>query len=971
MRSIFTLLLLVSIPLSIYSQQPDPLLAKDALAQQQWVDSIYNQLSLKEKVGQLFMVRAFSGAKYQNSDKIKKLIQEHNVGGIIYSLGNSLAQAKLNNEFQALSKVPLINGMDAEWGLSMRLDDTFSFPYNVTLGAVKDESLIEKVGKQMGEHCKRLGVHINFAPDIDVNINPKNPVIGSRSFGEDKNRVSNLGVAFSKGMQAAGVLACGKHFPGHGDTDTDSHKALPTIPFTKERIDSIELYPFKKLIEANVASMMIAHLNIPAFESRVNVPSSVSKNIVTDLLQKQLGFNGLVFTDALEMRGVANSGNPGEVDLNAFLAGNDMLLISEDVKLASEKIIKAYNDRIFSEERLAHSVKKILKAKYLVGLNNYCDVSLENLREDLHTIENDLLEEEIYENAITLLKNESEILPIKDLERSKVAYVKFGDANSDAFVEVLNNYMKVDVIKAPKLDQLSTKLKPYTHVIIALHKSTKTPWESYQFTDKEKVWLYEIARNKKVILDVFTKPYALNDLLTTVNIEAVIASYQNNRVSQEKSAQLIFGAIPFKGGLPVTSGSDFPVGTSLTTKPISRLKYGLPESVGLSSYGLKKVDSLAQLVVKGAMAPGLQLLIAKKGTVVYHKSLGHHTYDKKQKVKKSHLYDVASMTKIMATLPMVMKLVDSGAISIDTRLRKLSKELRKSNKDTLTIKQILSHYGRLKPWIPFYLKTLDSSSGKLLAQYYQRRRSKRFSVKVADDLYLRTDYKDSIVKMVLDSDLRDRLEYRYSDLPYYLMKDYIEKTYGKGLDKLVQDNFYKSIGAHFTTYNPLQKFNRKLIIPSENDTYFRNQTVHGYVHDMGAAMLDGVGGHAGIFSNANDVAKIMQMYLQGGSYGGKKYLNEETINGFNTCYYCPEMNRRGVGFDKPQLGEKGSTCGCVSMDSFGHSGFTGTYTWADPEKEIIYVFLSNRTYPTMSNRKLIKTNIRTEIQRAIYDAVIE
>ncbi len=971
MQRIITFLFILSISLSVFSQQPDPLLANDFAAQERWVDSIYSQLTLKEKVGQLFMVRAFSGAKNQNSDKIKKLIKDHAIGGIIYSLGNSVSQAKLNNEFQSLSKIPLINGMDAEWGLSMRLDDTFPFPYNVTLGAVKDEKLIEEVGRQMGEHCKRIGVHINFAPDVDININPKNPVIGSRSFGEDKQRVTDLGLAFTKGMQSVGVLACGKHFPGHGDTDTDSHKSLPTIPFTRARMDSIEMYPFKQLIEGNVASIMIAHLNVPSLENSVSTPSSVSKKIVTNLLQEEMGFNGLVVTDALEMRGVANTGSPGDVDLRAFLAGNDMLLISEDVKLASEKIITAYNNRIITETRLERSVKKILKAKYLVGLNNYCDIDIENLRLDLHTLENDLLEEKIYENAITLLKNKDSVLPILDLKKSKIAYVKFGDASETSFVNMLKNYGKVDVIKAQKLDQLSAKLKPYTHVIVGLHKATDTPWKDFKFTDKEKVWLYEIARNKRLILDVFTKPYALSDLLTTVNIDAIIASYQNNKVSQEKSAQLIFGALPFKGMLPVTSGKDFPVGTSLKTKAINRLQYGLPETVGLSSYGLKKVDSLANLVVKQAMAPGLQLLIAKKGKVVYHKTFGHHTYNKRQKVKPGDIYDVASMTKIMATLPMVMKLVDSGTINIDTRLKKLSKELRKSNKDTLTIKQVLSHYGRLKPWIPFYLKTLDSGSGKLLAQYYQRRRSKNFSVKVADDLYLRTDYKDSIVKMVLESGLRNRLEYRYSDLPYYLMKDYIEKIYDQGLDKLVQDNFYKSIGANNTTYNPLQKFNKKLIIPSENDTYFRNQTVHGYVHDMGAAMLDGVGGHAGIFSNANDVAKLMQMYLQGGNYGGEQYLEKATIDSFNTCYYCPENNRRGVGFDKPQLGEKGSTCGCVSMDSFGHSGFTGTYTWADPDEEIVYVFLSNRTYPTMSNRKLIKTNIRTEIQRAIYESVIE
>jgi CubicO group peptidase (beta-lactamase class C family) len=331
------------------------------------------------------------------------------------------------------------------------------------------------------------------------------------------------------------------------------------------------------------------------------------------------------------------------------------------------------------------------------------------------------------------------------------------------------------------------------------------------------------------------------------------------------------------------------------------------------------------------MAPGLQLLIARKGKVIYEKTFGYLTYDKKERVQTTDIYDVASMTKILATLPMIMKLVEAEKINIDTPLRKLSKDLKKSNKDTLTIKEVLSHHGRLKPWIPFYLRTLDSSSGKLLANYYQREKSKQFSIHVADNLYLRTDFKDSIKQLVLDSGLRNRAEYKYSDLPYYILKEYIENEYGVGLDQLVQDNYYQAIGANFTTYNPLEKFKKEHIAPSEDDTYFRRQHIRGYVHDMGAAMQDGVGGHAGLFSNANDVAKLMQMYLQNGTYGGQQFLKPQTIAAFNTCYFCKDDNRRGVGFDKPQLEGTGSTCGCVSDKSFGHSGFTGTYTWADTQ----------------------------------------
>ncbi len=281
----------------------------------------------------------------------------------------------------------------------------------------------------------------------------------------------------------------------------------------------------------------------------------------------------------------------------------------------------------------------------------------------------------------------------------------------------------------------------------------------------------------------------------------------------------------------------------------------------------------------------------------------------------------------------------------------------------------MSHYGRLKPWIPFYTATFDDS-GKLSKKYYRTRPEENFSLKVAEDLYLRNDYPDSIVKIIADSDLLNRRVYKYSDLSYFLFKEYLENTGGKDLDHLTQENYYQSLGAHTMGYKPLSRFAKSKIVPSENDTYWRMQQVHGYVHDMGAAMEDNIGGHAGLFSNANDVAKMMQMYLQNGYYGGKRYFSKETMDAFNTCYYCKDDVRRGVGFDKPQLGTVGPTCGCVSMESFGHSGFTGTLTWADPESGIIYVFLSNRTFPTADNRKLISSDLRTRIQEVIENAVI-
>ncbi|SDB34959.1 beta-glucosidase [Flavobacteriaceae bacterium MAR_2010_188] len=972
MRRFLPLIILILLGKFLPAQNSNnPLQTVDQAAQTKWVDSIYNAMSLEERIGQLFMVQVFSDKDSKHTNEIARLINNSHIGGVIFSTGGPLRQAKLNNQLQAISKVPLLVGMDAEWGLSMRLDSTFAYPWNMTLGAVKDSDLIEKVGYRIGQHSKRIGVHFNFAPVVDINTNPKNPIIGNRSFGEDRDMVTEKSLAFMKGMQMAGVLANAKHFPGHGDTDSDSHKTLPTINFSKKRIDSIELYPYRKLINEGLSSVMVAHLNVPSLESKPGIPSSLSKNIVTNILKDSLHFNGLIFTDALNMKGASNYSVPGDIDLAAFKAGNDVLLISEDISKAIETISKAYTAKDVTEERLAYSVKKILMAKYKVGLNRYKPVNLLGLYDDLNTLEDKVLYDEVIENAITVVKNKDEILPLRSLKDKKIAYVQMGDDDGGTFFETLKMYTKVHEIRAEKLDEMISKLQNYNTVIIGFHRSNANPWKPYQLTDKEKVWIYEIARTNKVILDVFVRPYSLLELNTFENIEGIVVSYQNSVSAQKKSAQLIFGAVAAKGELPVSIGQKFKVKTGITYNAIQSLSYGIPESVGMSSKLLKKLDSVAQFAVDNKMTPGIQLLVARKGKVIYNKNFGYHTYDKKEAVKFDDMYDVASLTKILATLPLLMEMVEKGELSLDTKLSEMLPEYKESNKKDITLKQMLSHYARLKPWVPFYVGTLDTLTNHPDTKFYRNEFSENFSVKVANKLYLRNDYPDSIQKIIKDSDLLSKLSYRYSDLPYYILKKYIEKENKKPLDELVQSHIYESLGANYTTYNPSSLFSNSQIVPTEEDDYYRYQTIQGYVHDMGAAMQNGVGGHAGIFSNANDVAKIMQMYLQKGFYGGKRYLKPETVDKFNTRYYENNGNRRAIGFDKPQLGKSGPTCGCVSPLSFGHSGFTGTYAWADPKEEIVYVFLANRTYPKAGSNLLLKENIRTEIQRFIYEAIIK
>ncbi len=944
----------------------DPLQSEDSNKQKQWVSEKMKSMTIDEKIGQLFMVAVYSDKNNTHVSKIAKQVGKYHVGGVIFMKGSPQNQVRLNTILQAQAKIPLLVGFDGEWGLDMRLKNTYKFPWNMTLGAIQDEKLIEQLGQRIGKHCKRVGIHVNFAPVLDINTNPKNPIIGNRSFGEDKENVTAKAKAFIKGMQSQGVLANGKHFPGHGDTATDSHKTLPAVNFSKERIEKIELYPYKQLFKSGLASVMVAHLNVPSLEQNKNTPSSLSKNIVTNILKKQLAYKGLIFTDGMGMGGVTKVGKPTEVNLKAFLAGNDILLIPSEVEKTMELFKKSIKNGTLSMSRLDESVEKILKAKYLVGLHNYQPIKTTNILTDLNTIEDEILHRKLVEKSLTLVQNKNDLVPIKQLNKHKIAYVKLGDDASKYFLKTLKKYTKIDEISKNHLH----KLKKYDLVIIGFHKFNENPWKSYKFSVKDLQLLKKIAQKKKVILDVFTSPYALLQLTSFENIESILVSYQNSEIAQKLSAQAIFGAFEIDGKLPV-SINKFKVGTGIKTSSLERLSYGIPEEVGMSSDSLNKINLLANRVLKDKMAPGLQILVARHGKVIYQNAFGYQTLKKVKPVVNSDVYDLASLTKILATLPLVMKANEEEILSINSTIGELNPEFVGTNKENLKLKQVLSHYAGLEPWIPFY-KLTQTEKGNNIPEYYSSSKTASFPIKVADHLYLNKIWKDSMATIIKNVDQLNRKRYKYSDLGYYILKGILENNYKKRIDKLADENFYKSLGMNRTSYLPLEKFNKNEIVPSEKDDYFRHQELRGYVHDMGAAMQGGVGGHAGLFANTNDVAKIMQMYLQNGTYGGIQYLKKSTLKKYNKRYYADVLNRRGLGFDKPQLNPREKpTCSCVSDESFGHSGFTGTYTWADPKTEILYVFLSNRTYPSMSNKALVKTGIRTKIQRVIQNAIIK
>jgi len=937
-----------------------------------WVDSVFSALTPDERIAQLFMVPAYSNKSMEENKGVTDLVNKYNVGGVIFFQGGPVTQARMTNTWQSMSKTPLLVAIDGEWGLGMRLkDSTISYPKQMTLGAIQDDSLIYEMGCDIARQCKRIGLQVNFAPVVDVNSNPRNPVINYRSFGEVRENVARKGIAYMKGLQDNGVMASAKHFPGHGDTDKDSHTTLPVINHSKALLDSVDLYPFKELIKNGLYSVMVAHLYVPSIDP-AQTPTTLSYKVITGLLRETMGFKGLIFTDALGMEGVSASNKPGEIEVKALVAGNDMLLMSENVPVAIAAIKVAVASGRLWQADIDQKCRKVLTYKYRTGLAERQKVELQGIYEDLHRPNSEWLQRRLYESSVTLVKNDSNLLPLKKLDSLHIACISIGrEGQTTSFQSIMKQYTNVDFLNLTKnfsemeYSELKASLYPYNTIIIGLHSSSNSPSGNFGINDQMVRLVTEIAKEKTVILDLFANPYALAAFEDIDRVPSVIVSYQDHEYAQQAGAEAIFGGISVSGKLPVTASKEFPVNKGFNTIK-SRLKYSLPEEAGMDSKVFNKIDSIVKQGIVDTVYPGCQVLIAVKGSVIYQKSFGFHTYEKTDTVKNSDLYDLASITKIAATTISVMKLYEEGKIDLDEKLSKYLPELDSSNKENMVIRQILTHQASLKAYIPFYQSLMVN--GKPDSNVFDTEKSAVYPIRVAENLYIRWDYPDTLFRAIITSELRNNGQYKYSDLGFYLMKRLVEKLTNRTIDEYVKENFYNPLGLTTMCYQPRNYIDLNRIVPSEIDTNFRHQMLVGDVNDPGAAMCGGIQGHAGLFANANDLGILMQMLIQGGEYGGHRYFKAETVKEFTKYQF--KNNRRGLGFDKPMPDrEGGPTCKEVSDDSFGHSGFTGTYVWADPQHEIVYVFLSNRTYPNSENNKLLESGIRTKIQEVIYRAL--
>jgi beta-glucosidase-like glycosyl hydrolase/CubicO group peptidase (beta-lactamase class C family) len=978
--------------------------------QSSWVDSVLQTMNLKERVGQLFMVSAYSNKGQEHHQYLLHLIKKYHIGGLIFFQGTPAEQVKLTNIYQNYSEVPLMIGMDAEWGLGMRLDNTISYPRQMALGAIQNDSLIYKMGTDIGRQLRRMGVHINFAPVVDVNNNPANPVIGSRSFGESKQNVARKGIAYMNGLQDNRVLAVAKHFPGHGDTDTDSHKALPVINHDSLRLDSLELYPFKQMIHHGVGGVMTAHLNIPSLINEQNRPSTLSGNVVKKLLRNSLSFNGLIFTDALNMHGVTNHFDPGEIEVEALKAGNDVLLYPKDVPTAVSYIMRQIRRGNLSKETINESCRRVLAFKYWAGLDGYNKkinkekqiVSSDELEADLNKPDYENLVQKLRERSLVMLENEESVLPLKNLQENKIAGLILGGRDKSPFLETMDKYTEIDhFIKDHRVlnQTLTEKLCDYDLVIAGITDTYQSNTNNYGLKKEYYSYLDSLSNRTKVVLVHFANPYGLDLLSDHHNLDGLLVGFNDDSLTQHVAAQSLFGGNVINGRLPVSIKGRYKLNSGEDTDKRLRLKYALPEAAGVSSQKLTKVDSLVHSAIDSGATPGCQVMVVKDGKVIYDKSYGHHTYLKRKQVKWENIYDVASLTKIFATLPTIMHYSESEKLSIDSTLGQYIPSLDTTNKGDLVIKDVLTHQARLKSWIPFYYYTMETLMPdknliadefsedypyKLGSHAYMTKNfqfiegvfsdtlNSQYDVKVADGFYMNHSYIDTIYKQINQSELRKKKEYKYSDLGFYYFFRLIERLNDLPFEKQVKQDFYMPLGMNRTGFLPLRNHPREEIVPTENDMVFRRQLLNGHVHDPGAAMLGGVCGHAGLFSNANDLAKMMQMFLNGGEYGSNKFLMDTTLDKFTKAPFKDKNgNRRAVGFDKPvkEKDKPGPAYKGVSTESFGHTGFTGTIAWADPEKNLIYIFLSNRVHPDQDNLKLIENDVRTNIHKAIYNAI--
>lgn len=935
----------------------------------QWVDSVFSTMSLDDKIGQLFMVPVYPSTDRDYKDEIKEAIKSHHVGGVIFMEGGPVQLANLTNYIQKTADIPVLIGTESERGLGKLIDSTMLFPKALMLGAVQNDALIYRLGSEVAKQMKRVGININFAPSADLISLSKYDSL-ERSFGQDKVNVANKAVAYMQGLQDNGVMACAKRFPLQGLTVISVKK--DGIPELKAYIDTVELYPYKKLFTNKISSVLPASSDFPLFYEKKKVarknkftPALLTSIYAGDWLKKNMDYKGLVFVSIPDIRDKAGKYKNGEAEMLSFQAGNDMILFPDGITAAFRRIKKLLKKKKEFGTQLNTTVKRILAAKYDAGLNRITELNTDNLYEKLHTTEAAILRRRLVESAVTFVRDEHNLLPVKILENKKIATLSIGTKAPNNFTSFTSRYadvqhFSIDKSSSDLTENVLNHLTEFNTILVGIFSKP---------SDAILSGLRSLQENHEVIICVFDSPLRLKQL---DNFTTVIEAYAPSDEMMEVAAQSIFGGLPVSGTLPLTISDTYRVGQGARTSSLKRFSYSpIPEDAGLDSKVLNKIESIAAEAVNIKATPGCSVLIAKGGKVIYQAAFGYYTYDSITPVSNETLYDLASVTKVSATLQTVMFMYDKGLIDINKKASYYLPELKNSNKKDFILKDILTHQAGLWPFLPFWAQTIKDSL--FMPEYYDTTYTIKYPYQVAERLYASATMRDSLWNWIIKAKIRDKIvrtpyDYRYSDMGFYILQHLAEKILNQPIEDFVQQNLYEPLGAYTTGYLPLKRFSKSQIAPTENDRIFRKRLLVGTVHDQGAAMMGGVAGHAGLFSDANDLAKLGQMLLQDGYYGGIQYYKPETVHFFTGKQY--ETSRRGLGWDKPVQSEWNSpTSIYASPKTFGHTGFTGTCIWVDPEFNLVYVFLSNRVYPDMTNNKLLIANIRSRIQDVIYESI--
>ncbi|MFZ6009002.1 MAG: serine hydrolase [Bacteroidota bacterium] len=937
-------------------------------SKKQWVDSVFSTMNQTEKIGQLFMLTISSEHDESYVGEVRSRIKSYGIGGIVFTNGGPVRQIKLTNHFQGLSKVPLMIAMDAAHGLGSLLDSTITFPEATMQGALINDSLVYYMSREIARQLKIMGVQMNFAPTANL-TNTSEPYLYP-TFGENKNKVATKSLMYLKGLQQEGILACAKYFPIRGLTVTDIQKGLPII---KPFIDSTQAFPFKKLFENGLPAVMPASTDLPLFYDKKNIAkknqftsSTLSSVFTGDWIENQLNFTGLVIVDIHQMRSAVRRFRIGDAELFAFQAGNDVLLSPQNMSAAVRKIRKLLKKQKQYELQLENSVKKILAAKYDAGLHNRTTLLTTDLQNKLVTLEAQRLSQKMYEHAVTVASNADHTLPIRILENKDFACVLTGNTTSHmAFYNMVSKYVHADSVRVGakvNSEKLQSSLQEKETIIVALFPET-----SPEAFDQLLGILRKFDNSKEIIVCDFGFPGFVN---VAGEFPAVISAYHDPEPMLKAVPEVLFGALPAYGVLPYKQGSS-PEGTGISTPYLQRLGYTFPEEVGMDGKTLTRIEAVANEAISSGATPGCIVVVAKAGKVVYEKPFGYLTYDKGAPVNDRTIYDLASVTKVSATLQAVMFMHDRGLIDLNKKASAYLPELKNSNKKDFTLKDILTHQAGLWPFLPFWAQTMKDSL--YLPEFYSHTPSTEYPFMVADKLYASSSMKDSLWTWIVNAKIREKplrtpFDYRYSDMGFYILQHLSEKILNQPLEDFIQQNLYEPLGSFSTGYLPLLKFPASQIAPTESDKLFRKTLLIGTVHDQGAAMHGGIAGHAGLFSNALDLTKLGQMLLQEGSYGGYQYYKPETVRLFTQRQFA--TSRRGLGWDKPTPSDwNGPTSIFASPKTFGHTGFTGTCIWVDPEFDLVYVFLSNRVHPDMTNNKLLNANIRSRIQDVIYQSI--